>query len=148
MPARRQASTSSLDAYAKLTKRQWKGTTTDGSACKNFIAGKFSESKATTHYDVHDPVSHVVWPVQVWDCQKERGIGIAISGGSSTDIPGDTAGHHPSASDYTRGDEAGHRDVCRGMEDMEEDQLVLPTEHHAQVGLHSPRPICVKPIAD
>jgi hypothetical protein len=51
------ASSSSLDAYSKLNTRQWKGTSVDGTPVKNFIGGKFVPSKATKHYDVHNPVS-------------------------------------------------------------------------------------------
>lgn len=45
------------EAYGKLATRQWASAPTDGSAVKNFIGGKFVESRATTFYDVHDPVS-------------------------------------------------------------------------------------------
>jgi len=51
------ASSSSLDAYSKLNTRAWKGTSVDGTPVKNFIGGKFVASKATTHYDVYNPVS-------------------------------------------------------------------------------------------
>lgn len=45
------------EAYPKLVARSWASAPTDGSAIKNFIGGRFVESKAETFYDVHDPVS-------------------------------------------------------------------------------------------
>ena len=56
MAARRCYATSSLDAYAKLNTRSWKGTSVDGTAVKNFIGGKFVASKAEKHFDVLNPV--------------------------------------------------------------------------------------------
>lgn len=47
------------DAYASLVSRKWASAPTDGSAIKNFIGGRFVESKATSHFDVLDPVSRL-----------------------------------------------------------------------------------------
>jgi len=55
--ARRTYATSSLDAYAKLNTRSWKGTSVDGTPVTNFIGGKFVASKAEKHFDVLNPVS-------------------------------------------------------------------------------------------
>jgi len=57
--ARRTYATSSLDAYAKLNTRSWKGTSVDGTPVKNFIGGKFVASKAEKHFDVLNPVRSV-----------------------------------------------------------------------------------------
>lgn len=55
-PSHRQFSSAThSEAYAKLVSRSW-AAPTDGSAHKNFIGGKFIESKADIFYDVHDPV--------------------------------------------------------------------------------------------
>jgi malonate-semialdehyde dehydrogenase (acetylating)/methylmalonate-semialdehyde dehydrogenase len=54
---RRFTSAAHSEAYGQLATRQWASAPTDGSAVKNFIGGKFVESRATTFYDVHDPVS-------------------------------------------------------------------------------------------
>ena len=36
---------------------KWKGTTANGGKTKNYIGGKFVDSKADKWLDVHDPVS-------------------------------------------------------------------------------------------
>ena len=61
------SSSASLDAYSKLNTRAWKGTSVNGTPVKNFIGGQFVASKATTHYDVYNPVSR---PELVGDAPK------------------------------------------------------------------------------
>ena len=57
-PSHRQfSSVTHSEAYVKLVSRSW-AAPTDGTAHKNFIGGRFVESKADTFYDVHDPVSY------------------------------------------------------------------------------------------
>jgi hypothetical protein len=74
-----------LEAHAKLAKRRWLGATVDGTAAKNFINGEFRESKATTFYEVHDPVSNV------W-----------LRADSPLTPAGYPAGRHTGSADYTR----------------------------------------------
>ena len=42
---------------AEEVSSNWKGTTADGGRTKNYIGGKFLESKAEKWLEVHDPVS-------------------------------------------------------------------------------------------
>lgn len=66
------SSSASLDAYAKLNTRAWKGTSVDGTAVKNFIGGKFVASKATTHYDVYNPVGRRIAARDLADSQATQ----------------------------------------------------------------------------
>jgi hypothetical protein len=58
---RQYSSAAHSEAYSKLVSRSW-AAPTDGSAHKNFIGGQFVDSKASTFYDVHDPVSPSCMP--------------------------------------------------------------------------------------
>lgn len=52
------------EAYAGLVSRKWASAPTEGEAVKNFIGGKFVESKASSHFDVLDPVSCLTLCIQ------------------------------------------------------------------------------------